>query len=295
MQMDITPSLQSQSINSKLRLFEIYSRTPYLSIKYDSYFQVYEQVFSQYVDKEITFVEVGIYNGGSLFMWREYFGPRARIIGIDLNPAARQWESHGFEIFIGSQSDPEFWRDFYAKVGRVDVLLDDGGHTNRQQIITVHESLPHIKDGGVLLVEDVHASYMREFGNPSGYSFINFAKHLVDGVNSRAGSVAKARNDYAQRVYAVSFYESIVVLHVDSTRCFPGKFTSNGGISADREDFRLQGSPAGAVQGFRARLRQRVGVLRRLPLVESVGKAVFAGLHKIAFVIENRKSKRFFD
>lgn len=295
--MDTTQSLQSQSINSTLRLFEIYSRTRYLSIKYDSYFQVYEQVFGQYVGKEITFVEVGIYNGGSLFMWREYFGPRARIIGIDLNPAARQWESEGFEIFIGSQSDPAFWRDFYAKVGRVDVLLDDGGHTNRQQIITVHESLPHIKDGGVILVEDVHASYMREFGNPSRYSFINFAKHLVDSVNSRSSAVRrKARNDYGQRVYAVSFYESIVVLLVDSTRCFPGKFTSNGGISADSEDFRLKGSVAAAtVQGFRARLRRHVGVLRRLPLVESMGKAVFAVLDKLAFAGEDRKSKRFFE
>jgi Methyltransferase domain len=294
--MDTTPSLQSQSINSKLRLFEIYSRTRYLSIKYDSYFQVYEQVLGQYVGKEITFVEVGIYNGGSLFMWREYFGPRARIIGIDLNPAARQWESHGFEIFIGSQSDPDFWRDFYAKVGPVDVLLDDGGHTNRQQIITVHESLPHIKDGGVILVEDVHASYMPAFGNPSRYSFINFAKHLVDSVNSRASGVGKVRNDYGQRVYAVSFYESIVVLLVDSTRCFPGKFTSNGGISADSEDFRLKGSVAAAtVQGFRTRLRRHVGALRRLPFVESMGKAVFAILDRLAFASEDRKSKRFFD
>ncbi len=296
MQLDTTPSLQSQSINSKLRLFEIYSRIPYLSIKYDSYFQVYEQVLGQYVGKDITFVEVGIYNGGSLFMWREYFGPRARIIGIDLNPAARQWESHGFEIFIGSQSDPDFWRDFYAKVGRVDVLLDDGGHTNRQQLITVHESLPHIKDGGVLLVEDVHASYMLEFGNPSRYSFINFAKHLVDSVNARSSSVAAARNDYGQRVYAVSFYESIVVLQVDSTRCFPGKFTSNGGVSADSKDFRLQDSVVAAtVQGFRARLQRHVGVLRRLPFVKRMGRAVFALLDRFAFVGEDRKSKRFFD
>jgi hypothetical protein len=294
--MDTNPSLQSQSINSKLRLFEIYSRTRYLSIKYDSYFQVYEQVLGQYVGKEITFVEVGIFNGGSLFMWREYFGPRARIIGIDLNPVARQWENDGFEIFIGSQSDPEFWRDFYAKVGRVDVLLDDGGHTNRQQIITVHESLPHIKDGGVILVEDVHASYMPAFGNPSRYSFINFAKHLIDGVNSRGSGVGKVRNDYGQRVYAVSFYESIVVLHVDSTRCFPAKFTSNGGIAAHSDDFRLKGSVAAAtVEGFRARLRRHVGVLRRLPFVESMGKAVFAVLDRLAFASEDRKSKRFFD
>jgi hypothetical protein len=293
--MDTTTSLQSRSINSTLRLFEIYSRTRYLSLKHDSYFQVYEQVFDKYVGKEITFVEVGVLNGGSLFMWREYFGPRARIIGIDLNPAARQWESDGFEIFIGSQSDPVFWRDFYSKVGNVDVLLDDGGHTNRQQIITVHESFAHINDGGVILVEDVHASYMREFGNPSRFSFINFAKHVIDSVNARSAGIRRVRNDYGQRIYAVSFYESIVVLLVDSTRCFASRSTSNGGISAQREDFRLKDSAAGTVEGFRARLRRHVGALRRLPLVESVGKAVFALFDKIAFAIEDRKLKRFFD
>jgi hypothetical protein len=293
--MDINTSPQSRAINSTLRLFDIYSRTRYLSFKHDSYFQVYEQVLARYVGKEFTFVEVGVLNGGSLFMWREYFGPRARIIGVDLNPAARQWESDGFEIFIGSQSDPAFWRDFYGKVGNVDVLLDDGGHTNRQQIVTVHESLPHIKDGGVILVEDVHASYMREFGNPSRFSFINFAKHLVDSVNARSSDVRKVRNDYGQRVYAVSFYESIVVMLVDSTRCFAGKFTSNGGISADREDFRLKDSPAGTVEGFRARLRRHTGALRRVSFIEAAGKAVFAVLDKIAFAIEDRKLKRFFD
>jgi Methyltransferase domain len=293
--MDTTASSRSQSINSTLRLFQIYSRTRYLSIKHDSYFQVYEQVLGRFVGQDITFVEVGIYNGGSLFMWREYFGPRARIIGIDLNPAARQWESDGFEIFIGSQSDPVFWRDFYTKVGKVDVLLDDGGHTNRQQIITVHESLPHINDGGVILVEDVHCSYMREFGNPSRFSFINLAKRIVDCVNSRSSALGRVRNDYEQRVYAVSFYESIVVLLVDSRRCFPGQFTSNGGISADREDFRLQGTPAAAVESFRARLRRHFGALRRWPLVEPVGKAVFAVIDRIAFAIDGRKLKRFFD
>jgi hypothetical protein len=293
--MDTSASPQSQSINAKLRLFEIYGRMPYLSIKHDSYFQVYEQVLARYVGQEITFVEVGILNGGSLFMWREYFGPRARIIGIDLNPAARQWSGEGFEIFIGSQSDPAFWRDFYAKVGNVDVLLDDGGHTNRQQIVTVHESVAHINDGGVILVEDVHASYIREFGNPSRFSFVNFGKHLIDSINARSTSAGQVPNDYSKRIYAASFYESIVVLQVDSTRCFPGQVTSNAGSSANRADFRLEGSAAKSVQGVRVRLRHQLGALRRLPLVAPLGRAVFSALHGIIVAIENRKLKRFFD
>jgi hypothetical protein len=293
--MDNATAATSEAINSTLRLFDIYQRTPYLSLKHDSYFQVYEQVLAGYVGKEFTFVEVGVLNGGSLFMWREYFGPRARIIGIDLNPAASQWTKDGFEIFIGSQSDPVFWRDFFQTVGRVDVLLDDGGHTNRQQVVTVHECLPHINDGGLILVEDVHASYMREFGNPSRLSFINFARHLIDSINARSADVADVRNKYGQRIYSVSFFESIVMFHVDSRRCFPGRAISNAGASADRQDFRLKDSTAGAVEGLRARLRRRGAVLLRVPVIASAGRALFAFFDKIAFAIEDRKIRRFFD
>ena len=60
-------------------------RSKYLSNKHLNYFDVYEDLLSNLVDKEIIFVEVGVLNGGSLFMWRDYFGPKARIIGIDLN------------------------------------------------------------------------------------------------------------------------------------------------------------------------------------------------------------------
>ena len=65
---------------------------------YESFVQ---KKFDEIVGKEITFVEIGILDGGSLFMWRDFFGNKARIIGVDLNPEAKKWEKEGFEIFIG--------------------------------------------------------------------------------------------------------------------------------------------------------------------------------------------------
>jgi hypothetical protein len=93
------------------------------SLKCDTYFQIYEELFNQYVGKEITFVEVGVLHGGSLLMWRKYFGPQARIIGVDLDPKAKELEDKGFEIFIGSQSDSNFWKNFYSQVGNIDILF----------------------------------------------------------------------------------------------------------------------------------------------------------------------------
>ena len=73
-------------------------------------------------------------------MWKKFFGKKARIIGIELNPDAKRLEKFGFEIFIGDQSDPFFWKKFYKKVGKIDVLLDDGGHKKIQQITSFMES-----------------------------------------------------------------------------------------------------------------------------------------------------------
>ena len=95
------PSLDS------LDIYKSYLASPYLSLKHSAYFQVYEELLGKYRNQNITFVEVGVLNGGSLFMWRHFFGPKARIIGIDFNPLAKRWEDDGFEIHIGSQSDPK--------------------------------------------------------------------------------------------------------------------------------------------------------------------------------------------
>ena len=88
-----------------LNSYKSFMKSPYNSIKHSTYFDSYDYFFNDYIGKEITFLEIGVLAGGSLFMWRDYFGPKARIIGIDFNPNAKKWEEHGFEIFIGSQSD----------------------------------------------------------------------------------------------------------------------------------------------------------------------------------------------
>jgi hypothetical protein len=226
---------------SKSELLNAYNDSPFLSIKYDTYFPAYEKLLAKYQGKKITLVEVGIFHGGSLFMWRKYLGSNARIIGIDLNPDSLRWEKHGFEIYIGDQSSDNFWLKLFKEVGKVDILIDDGGHTNRQQIITCHHAIQNINDGGLIVVEDVHTSYFREFGNPSRYSFINFAYRIVDGVNSRSYSLRRTFEKYSARVYSVSFFESMVAFQIDSRLCTQSTPTSNNGTSRGVTDFRYQG------------------------------------------------------
>ena len=254
----LPPHIESRL--QELDIYKSYKSSKYLSIKHSSYFQVYEELLSKYKNKKIIFVEIGVLNGGSLFMWRNYFGSEARIIGIDLNPAAKKWEKDGFEIHIGSQSDPKFWDNFFSSIGDVDIILDDGGHTNEQQIITAHKCIPHVKDQGVLIVEDTHTSYMKSFGNPSKYSFINYSKNLIDSINSRSSAVHSSNNILNNAVYSMNFYESIVCFNIDRTKCFVSTPTSNEGITFNAEEFRSHGSVSYKTSKFLSEQLKKIGI-----------------------------------
>jgi hypothetical protein len=256
--------------------YQWYLKSPYKSIKHSTYFEVYDELFSRYRDKEITFVEIGVLGGGSLFMWRDFFGPKARIIGVDLNPNAKKWEHHGFEIFIGSQSDESFWKEFIKNVGQIDVVLDDGGHTYAQQIITTEMLLGCIKDGGMLVVEDTHTSYMGGFG-PKRYSFIEYVKKFIDKINHRFGHLDRNRSD--NRVWSIQSFESIVAFHINRQATdLLSEPTSNNGIDDTAQDFRHFGN------NFIGSFDKNVSKLRFLRHIP--GAKLLAG--KVRSLIANR-------
>jgi hypothetical protein len=288
----IIPATDKDSPGSAV--IESYLASPYTSIKHSSYFQVYEEVFTRYRNKPIIFVEIGILDGGSLFMWKRFLGDSARIIGVDMNPDAKRWESEGFEIFIGSQEDPDFWDRFFETVGSVDVVLDDGGHSNSQQIVTAHKVLPYIRDGGMLVVEDVHTSYIRQFGNPSKYSFINYCKRAINQINSRSSVLPWLRKHPSlirDSVYACAFYESIVCFHVDRRKCFISESTINNGVKPISRDFRNEKYRPSFDSGKPLRSFGRSTVLIVLRLMS----LIFFGNSKILLEkISTRKMKKYF-
>jgi hypothetical protein len=135
--------------------------------KWMHYFSAYEEHLGRYRGTAPVVAEIGVFSGGSLRMWREWFGAGAEVHGIDIDPECRSYESLGVSIHIGDQGDPSFWRDFRRAVPRLDVLIDDGGHLPEQQATTLEEVLPHLAPGGTLIIEDIHglgnafSSYMQ--------------------------------------------------------------------------------------------------------------------------------------
>lgn len=188
----------------------------YLITKWDSYFEAYDKHFSRFRGKEVVILEIGVFHGGSLKMWKHYFGEKATIIGVDINPECKKFEEEGIKVYIGSQEDREFLKYLKKEVPKIDVLIDDGGHTMTQQITTFEEMYGHLSTEGVYLCEDVHTSYFEEFGG--GYrkesTFIEYTKKLIDQLNAWH-SKNKEEFDVEEitlTTKSMHFYESIVVL-----------------------------------------------------------------------------------
>lgn len=183
--------------------------------KWQHYFDVYDRHFSRFRNQEIVILEIGVYQGGSLQMWRDYFGEKAKIYGIDINPRCKELEEENTKIFIGSQSDRKFLKEIKKSIPPVDILIDDGGHTMRQQIVTFEELFDHVKDNGVYLCEDLHTSYWLDFGG--GYkrkgTFIEYSKNFIDYLNGYHSEQRSLQvNNFTKTVDSIHYYDSILVI-----------------------------------------------------------------------------------
>lgn len=258
-----------------------------LSIKWKKYFNVYEELFFKFKNKKIVFVEIGIANGGSLKIWKNYFGKDAKIIGIDLNENCKKFEDleNDINVIIGNQSSEKFWDDFFKKFGSVDVILDDGGHTNLDQITTAAKTLPYINDGGFLVVEDTHTSYLKQYNSDNKFSFINFTKKLIDDLNSNISlelSIKKKKYSLRELVYSYQFFESIVVFKVDRTKSYENYIIKNSGKDYGVKDL--------AFEGNEINIKSVKKILKKIPIIRLNKFTNF-----LKNKINNKAVKKYFD
>lgn len=142
--------------------------------KWNHYFEIYHRHFAKFRRQPVNLLEIGIYSGGSLEMWRTYFGDQCHIYGIDIEDACRAYANDTTTVFIGDQANRQFWRDFRSNTPPMDIIIDDGGHTPKQQKVTLEETLPALRNGGVYLCEDIHGRSNR---------FAAYASGLIEELN----------------------------------------------------------------------------------------------------------------
>lgn len=192
--------------------------------KWHHYFDIYHQHFARFVGQPITVLEFGVFHGGSLHMWRDYFGPDAQIIGVDIDPRCAALDDDQARVIIGDQADREFLASLPDQFGALDIVIDDGGHTMEQQLATFEVLWPAVRDGGVYLIEDLHTSYWPNYGGGLGRpgTFIEHTKALIDQMNAwHSRDPALTPNEYTRTIRGMHVYDSVVVLdkaHVPEPR-----------------------------------------------------------------------------
>lgn len=183
-------------------------------LKWAHYLDVYHRYLARFRGLSVTMIEIGVLRGGSLRMWRDYLGPQAIIVGVDIDPECARFRESGIEIVIGDQGDREFLRSLLVRFPAPTILLDDGGHKMHEQIATFEEFYPYIQADGVYICEDLHTSYWSDFGGGlrRNGTFIETAKSLVDRLNAHhVPGGALVPDEFTGSTDSIHFHDSMVV------------------------------------------------------------------------------------
>jgi cephalosporin hydroxylase len=181
--------------------------------KWPHYLPIYESVLGC-LPPDIRFLELGVFKGGSMKLWREFFGPDATIFGIDVDPDCKQHDGKYGSVRIGSQDDGEFLRSVVQEMGKVDVILDDGSHVARHQRASFEILFPLLEDGGLYVIEDTHTSYWPSYGGGLRRrgTAIEFVKDKIDAMHRHYRKAGTNNSEDIPEIESIQFFDSIIVI-----------------------------------------------------------------------------------
>lgn len=199
--------------------------------KWSQYLDVYDRHFKKFIGKKPKILEIGCASGGSLEMWNYYFDGKCTIYGIDINNKCleipKKLKADNINISIGDQGNTNFWKDFLRDKSKFDIVIDDGGHTMKQQIVTFEQVYNHITDDGVFVCEDLHTSYYRNFGGglKRPGSFIEMSKKLIDMLHCY---YFNGDNKFRTTTDSIHYYDSIIVIEKKFNPSRPERLVKKG-------------------------------------------------------------------
>ena len=184
---DFTRHVRSDSVRG---LYAAYAQEVgrKVSTKWDSYLDVYEELFRPFKQQAVDLLEIGVQNGGSLEIWSRYF-PRARTLtGCDINPrcAGLAYDDPRVQVIVGNANEPATFQKIVQRSAGFDLIVDDGSHRTNDVVSSFLSYFPLLKPGGVYIAEDMHCAYWEEYGGGvlNERSSAAFFRRLMDTVNS---------------------------------------------------------------------------------------------------------------
>jgi hypothetical protein len=124
--------------------------------RFHNYTRQYNTLLRDFRDKPVKYLEIGVFNGGSIKAIRETFKNSTCILGLDIDNRCKTYENVGNNIFveIGDATDANFIKKITEKYGTFDIIMDDGSHVNRDVIKSFELLFPLLNDNGLYIVED---------------------------------------------------------------------------------------------------------------------------------------------
>jgi len=208
-----------------------------VSDKWSLYLDIYDELLMTYRHREISMLEIGIQNGGSLEIWGKFFPKIQSIIGCDIDPRCGllSYENENIHVIVGDANSKESMDKILKISSNFEIIIDDGSHTSGDIVKSFVLYFPLIKEGGIFIAEDLHCSYWMQYegGIYHPYSSIAFFKKLADIVNYQHWGNEKSRSDLLKgffsryscsldeemlsQIYSIEFFNSICVVKKSSS------------------------------------------------------------------------------
>jgi hypothetical protein len=201
------------------------------SDKWEHYFDIYDHCLSRFYDKKISFLEIGIQNGGSIEVAQKLFDPKSSLSGLDIDPRCSDINNilKDVKIYIGSQVDEQVLKKIAADHNnKFNVIIDDGSHIQSHMIFTFTRMFQFINDGGIYLIEDTHTNYSPSHQDSFfGIGLYDYFKGLSERLNLDYMDPASRQryrvprnerdkkdyhNDISHFIFSIEFFDSIIAI-----------------------------------------------------------------------------------
>jgi len=155
------------------RLTDIAARIgrPHHSTKDAPMYALYDQYFADLVDQPVTLLELGVYTGESLKVFASFF-ERGTLIGVDVEDRHVDLSDYPNALFtLGDQRSAEQLDTICAAhaPGGLDIVIDDASHYGAWSWRSYEILFPHLKRGGLYIVEDWATGYWDDWLDGSRY------------------------------------------------------------------------------------------------------------------------------
>ena len=198
-----------------MSLIEIGKKYP-SSKNISGFIQLYEKHFAHLKESKINILEIGVDNGDSLRIWREYFS-QANICGIDIDK--KDFIIKNVSILQGDQSDKLFLESIIKKYEKFDIIIDDGSHQAKHIIASFNFLFSHLNDKGIYVIEDLQTSYLPRYGGSrlnlnKRNSSMNFIKSLTDSINYEQNDKPFfKKKTFDGKIKSIYFYQNIAFIN----------------------------------------------------------------------------------